>query len=205
MAMKRWFWAVSCDNTTADPFVADEAELEYEDSALRVGRKVEAWQETACVKATAPENDGEPDDVLQTCLAVPIYSRRLRLALDEGGIGGIQYLPIRVVRPNGELIAGFSVANILNCVDALDLRLSAVSRYPADYFLPARRGLIRSVNAPVLVRSAVAAYDIIRLSVFTPSVYVSERFERIFRDGDFTGYSFQEVPTGTELSTVPPG
>ena len=154
-------------------------------------------------ESAVPENDGEPDHVLQTCILVPIYSRQLRMALQGGGIQGIQYLPIRVVRPSGELIRGFSVANILNCVDALDLRLSVVARYPKDYFLPSRRGLVSSVNHPVLIRSAVVDYDIMPLSVFTPSVYVSDRFVRIFQDGRFTGYSFREVPTAGDELTFP--
>ena len=201
-ALKRWFWTVGCDNTVAEPFVADAAELECDEAELRTGRAVVGWPPTPFVKATVPANDGDPDDVLQTCLSVPIYSPRLRSSLEEVRIGGIQYLPIRVIRPSGQLIAGFSVANVLNCVDALDLRLSIVSRYPEDYFLISRRGLIRGVSAPVLISSAVEPFDLIRLATFKTPLYVSERFERVFREGRFTGYSFHEVPTTAESATV---
>ena len=134
------FWTVGCDNTVADPFVANAAELECDDAELRTGRTAVGWPPTPFVKATVPANDGDPDDVLQSCLSVPIYSPRLRSSLEEVGIGGVQYLPIRVIRPSGQLIAGFSVANVLNCVDALDLRLSVVSRYPEDALFSFRGG-----------------------------------------------------------------
>jgi hypothetical protein len=103
----KWFWPISCDNTVADPLVADSADLRgFEDLALRVGAAVEGWDASAYVRATDPENDGDPDDVLQTSLGVPIFSNGLRGKLDEVGIKGIQYLPIRVIRPNHEEIGG---------------------------------------------------------------------------------------------------
>jgi hypothetical protein len=202
--MKRWFWVVGCDNTTTDPFVADAGELGCDDRELRICRKVELWPGTAWVKATTTENDGETDDVLQTCYIIPIYSRRLRAALEKHGIGGIQYLPINVYRPSGELIPDFSVANVLNCVDALDLRLSAVSRFPEDYLIASRRGLIRGINAPVLRADQIAQYDIIRLSTYPVSLYVSERFVTVFEAGHFTGCSFQETPTVDRITSSTP-
>ena len=193
--MKKWFWVVGCDNTTASPFVADEGDLGAYEEALNIGSEVQSWPGTAWVKAATVQQDGDPDDALQTCVPVPIFSSRLRAALEEGGITGVQYLPIRVIRPNGQLILGFSIANVLNCVDGLDLSRSAVERFPNDYFLPARRGAIRSINRPVLAGPAIDHYDIVRLSLYKAPLYVSERFVQIFEDGRFTGYSFQEITT----------
>jgi hypothetical protein len=110
-------------------------------------------------------------------------------------IGEIQYLPVRVVKSTGERIEGFSVANILNCVAALDLQVSSFSVYPEDYLIASRRGSIRSLNAPVLRAAAVAAFDIIRLREYYTPIYVSGRFVRLFHEGQFTGCSFREVPT----------
>ena len=191
----KWYWTVSCDNTVATPFVGDQGDLGLDESLLRTGRLVETWPGTAWVRAHSQQQDGEPDDVLQTLFALPIFSARLRTALQHAGIEGVEYLPIRVYRPNGDAIFGFSIANILSCVEALDLRLSDFQRLPDDYFLPERRGWIRSISKPVLVRSVLEGLDVIRLSCFPPSVYVSERFVRVFEDGRFTGYSFHEVQT----------
>lgn len=195
--MKKWFWLVGCDNVFPTPLVADQTDLDQDqEEGLGICAPVRDWSETAWLKAT---HDGEPDDALQTCLAAPVFSSRLRTALEGVPLGGVQYLPIRVIRPNETLITGYCIANVLNCADALDLRRSKVSRYPDDYFLPARRGLIRSLDTPVLVASVITSYDIIRLSTFLAPIYVSERFVKLFRDGSFTGYSFHEVPTSEEV------
>lgn len=191
--MKRWFWVVGCDNTKTNPFVADAGDLGCDDQELRTCRRFENWPGTAWVRATTPEDDGDPDDVLQSCYNLPIYSQQLRAALEENGIAGIEYLPIVVYRPSGENIPGFSVVNVLNCVDALDLSLSSVSRFPEDYFIPSRRGLIRGIHKPVLRGDLISPYDIIRLCAYPVSLYVSERFLAVFEAGRFTGCSFHEV------------
>lgn len=61
---------------------------------------------------------------------------------------------------------GSAWPNVLNLVDGLDLRLSEVEPFPDDYLLPRRRGLIRSVNAPVLFGPAVAPYNIFRFATY---------------------------------------
>jgi hypothetical protein len=198
--MKKWFWVIGCDNTHASAFVADACDLGgYDDQRFRVCEKVDAWPGTAWVKATTPAQDGNPDDALQTCLlSVPVFSSRLRSAVAHAGITGVQYLPIQVVRPHGELIPGFSVANVLNCVDALDQRLSVISRFPDDYFIPSRRGVIRGINSAVLVDSIVAPYDILRLSTYKIQLYVSDRFVQAFEAAGLTGFSFREVSTSSQ-------
>ena len=54
----------------------------------------------------------------------------------------------------------------------------------------------------MLISSAVEPVDLIRPATFKAPLYVSERFERVFREGRFTGYSFHEVPTTAESATV---
>jgi len=194
--MKKWFWLIGCDNSNPDPLVADESDLgEYDESQFRLGRRVDGWPGTAFVRATTAENDGEPDDVLQTCLHVQVFSPRLCSAMVSADIGGIQYLPLRVLKSDGVDINGFSIINILNCLDALHCKFSEVSRYPADYVLPERRGLIRGVIKPVLIDSVVEPYDIVRLTAFNTPVYVSSRFVKVFEAERFTGCSFHQVMT----------
>jgi hypothetical protein len=174
--------------------VANEGDLGDLEDDLDVCQSIEAWPGAGWVRVGRNGREGDPDDVLQTCFSLPIYSLRLRSALDSAGISGIQYLPIQVIRATGEAIPDFCIANLLNCLDALDLERSIVERFPADYFLPGRRGRIRSVNHPILVRDVLTGYDIIRLSRYRASIYVSERFVRLFESERFTGYSFREVP-----------
>ncbi len=182
-----WYWVVDCDNTVRRPYIADQADLSpFEEHDFEVGRTVEDWNPQAWFKVTDPEDDGDPDDVLQTHLDVQVYSPRLRAALEAAGVRGIQYLPVRVIRSDGTEVPGFSVANLLNLVAALVIGKSKV--------LWERRGTIRGIRYATLRASALEGFDVVRLKEYSPSIYVSERFVRAFEAGGCTGYSFHRVP-----------
>jgi hypothetical protein len=191
--MSRWYWAVSCDNTVENPLVVDSADLGVDPEKLDIGEPVERWSDLAWLRAKAADNDGVPDDVVQNHLGLPVCSPRLRRALEKAAVQGIQYLPIRLFRPNGQEIAGFSVANVIERRRALDRRRSDYDVFPDDYFLSERRGKVRGLRTAVLNTEALAACDILRLDEFTTSIYVSERFREAFEIGGHTGYSFHEV------------
>lgn len=190
-----WYWVVDSDNTVRRPYVADAADLSpFEEHDLEVGKPIEGWNPQAWFKVTDPEDDGDPDDVLQTHIDVQVFSPRLRARLEEVGIKGIQYLPVRVIRSNGTEIPGFSIANLLNLVAALDVAKSQVLWNPSNYGFRERRGTIRAIRYATLRASALEGYDIIRLQEYWPSIYVSEKFADAFESGRFTGYSFHRVP-----------
>lgn len=190
----KWYWPVCGDNTRPDPYVGDSGDLGWvADDVLDIGKPIYNWSSAAWIQAQKPSNDGDPDDVLQTYLAPPIYSPRLRQALDEAGITGIQYLPLRVLRPDNSEIIGFSVANILHVADALDCGRSEYELFPADYFLPERIGQIRAIRKSTLIGSEIERFTIFRLLSFLPRIYVAQLFKDVFEAGQFTGYSFSEV------------
>jgi hypothetical protein len=192
----RWYWTVNCDNTIADPLVVDSHNLcGIDPEALSAGRPITGWPAEAYLKTSKRKNDGDPDDVLQNHLGVPVYSPRLRLALKDAGIVGFQFLPVRVYRPSGQSYEGFSIANVIELRPALDRTSSHIEVFPPDYFLPARRGLIRSLRTPVLRQNVLVGCDVVRLEEYPSSVYVSQRFKDVFDAGRFTGYSLHEVGT----------
>ena len=190
----RWYSPIECDNTVDDPYVAGKGDLAGCDEwQLRVGKSALNWNTSAWIKPESKEDDGQPDDVLQSYLGLPIYSERLRSALQRGGIKGIQYLPIHVFRSDGSEISGFTIANITERIPALDFEHSRFTLFPADYFLQDRRGQVSSLLAPVLDTSAVGPRHIFRLDEFNVAYFASEVFKQIFEEGGFTGYSFKEV------------
>lgn len=193
MPEAKWYTALECTNTHADPFVADKVDLDHRSQwDLEEGRRLPHWNKDVTLWTDNEEWNGLPDDVLQHCASFPVYSRPLRQALEDAGISGIQYLPIQVKRPNGALIEGYSIANITNLLPALDTGKSVLSRYGES--CPDRFGEIRSILKPVLKKSVVLGYDIFRLSEYPRRYFVSSRFRDIFVGGRFTGYSFKEVP-----------
>jgi hypothetical protein len=168
--------------------VAAEGDLEgLEDFAFLSCSKVERWEGTAWTRAS-PATDGEPDDGLQTCFPIPIFSARLRTAVEELGLAEFEHLPVKVIRSDGSEVPGWRIANALTCVDALDLALSEYSRFPDDYFIESLRGQIRDIRRTVLKGGLIRGRNVVRLSGYKPPLYVSEPFVRIFQKGRFTGY-----------------
>lgn len=190
----RWYWLVTNDNVGADPLVTDEGDLMgVEEWRLRQGKEIRDWPASAWVGTSKRSNDGVPDDNLQNHFALLIFSHRLRTALQKASIDEIQYLPIAVIRPGGTRVAGFSIANVLSTVAALDLERSVFTRYPADYFLPERRGALETLRNVTLRSSALKNHGIFRLEEFRSKVFVSGRFVDVVGAGEFTGLSFKEV------------
>ncbi|MDF9407234.1 hypothetical protein L7E55_02495 [Pelotomaculum isophthalicicum JI] len=194
--MKKWYDPLECDNIVENPFIADTVVLKgVEEFELVRGQLIEKWDKSAWFQASEPKYDGDPDDVLQNAISPPIYSARLRKALDNAGVTGIQYLPVHVLRPDGSPIEGFAIANILNLLPALDFEKSDYDVFEDDYFLPERRGKVRCIRKPVLRRTIIEGYDIFRLMEFKQYIIVSDRFRNIFVANGFTGYSFHQVYT----------
>src|SRR5579884_2600617 len=126
--MSRWYHPLECMNTVSNPLVVSLADLKgVSEWDLRTGRLIERWDETSWFRSRSPDNDGDADDVLQDHIGfLPIYSARLRAALRDVGITGIQYLPVQVFRSDGVRVEGYAIGNILDVMPALDL---AKSRY----------------------------------------------------------------------------
>jgi hypothetical protein len=162
-----------------------------------LGESIADWDKTAWLKVVTGRNEGEPDDVLANVHAMPIYSARLRAALDAAGITGIQYLPVRIYHRDGSLVDGYSIANILSLVPALDLERSDYSRFGDSLFVtpttPDHAERISEIRTAVLRRSLLEGHDIIRLKELRLIVYVSEGFKEVFEANHFTGYGFREV------------
>lgn len=197
----KWYHVIRYGNPVHNPYVAGTGDLMgLDEEDLWGGMLISHWNESAWIKAETPEDDGEADDTLQSYLHPPIYSARLRHALEVAGICGIQYLPLHVLRPDGTEIPGYAIANILNLVEgALDLERSDYDVYPADYFLPERVGRVRGIRIPVLREKKLRGLDAVRLAEAKAAFYVSERFKAAFENAGCTGHSFVEI----ELSEQP--
>jgi hypothetical protein len=186
-----WFNSIECDNTVANPYVAGVADMKgFDEWDFAYGKRIKNWDPTAYLQSDKPGDDGDLDDVLQHIMSIiPVYSKNLRDALKRGGIRGIQYLPLRVLRYDGSEIEGFAIANILNLVPCMDW---ARTEYRVKENRP---GEVRSYGFGKLVvrRSALEGYDILRMKEFKLDIFVLERFKKIFEDGGFTGYSFSQL------------
>ncbi|REJ90176.1 MAG: hypothetical protein DWQ34_06580 [Planctomycetota bacterium] len=156
-------------------YYADEDDLRGVDYMhLKMGRWQANWDTDASLRAS-PECDGDLEDVLENVLVLPVFSARLREALEREGLGNgaIQYLPVRVFHHDGEEIPGYAIANIINMVDARD----------------------RDARTLTLRAAALEGHDIARLTDRFPPVLVSQRFADFFRECGFTGAICDPLPT----------
>lgn len=193
----KYFWVLFAQDRP-ESLVADVYDFKgVNRDQVCVGEPVTHWNSESFVAVGESGRDGIPDDVLVTAAGVPIFSDRLRLALEEISVSGIQYLPIKLVGPT--LVSdSFRVANLLHRLPLLDEEASEVKRYADDYFIENRRGQISGVRVPVLQRRpSLNGVEIFRLRQFWPPVFVSQRFRDLFRLRRFTGIDFAEVNTTT--------
>ena len=191
----KYFWVLfSQDNPGS--LIADVYDFKGVDrDRLCVGEPVNDWNAESFVAVGEFGRDGTPDDVLVTGAGVPIFSERLRLALEEINTSGIQFLPIKVVS-SSTVSDSFQVANLLNRLPLLDEDASDLRHYAEDYFIESRRGQVSGIKVPVLRRtSSLNGVEIFRLREFWAPVFVSQRFRDLFRLRRFTGIDFAEVAT----------
>jgi len=190
-----WYYVCLSDRAVKNPLIVGKEDFGSVDrDTLYTGVRIENWSAAACLRATEPEDDGDPDDALQNHLGIPVFSARLRSALERVGVSGIQFLPVQVFRPGGETVPGYAIANIVERRAALVRAQSHVDVFPEDYFLPEQRGKIVGLRRVVLNRNVLVDTDVFRLDEYPLRIYVSEKFRRAFDDGGFTGLSFWEVP-----------
>lgn len=192
----RWFQPIECDKTEKNPLVCDVSNLEkydFEEDDFKNDYEILDWPKDVFFKASQKRYDGTPDDVLQNGYMLPVYSKKLKDALNDAEIKGIQYLPIRVMDYDGNQQNSFFIANFRNCVEVLDLEKSIYNRFSEDFPNPNVRGAIAGVRKFVLKKEKLEGFDVIRLKEYNQRFFVSEKFVHVFEQNKFTGYSFKEV------------
>lgn len=190
----RWYGLRETYDAKEQPFVSNKDDLRgWEEWQLRQGKLIENWDSRAWIKSTKNQTDGVPDDCLWNHLFLPIFSSGVQRALADARVEGVQYLPIRVLRPDDSEYFGYSIANILNLPAALDMERSDFSVYPEDYFLKDRIGSVSGIRKAVLRNEFLGGLHIVRLKEFEESVFVSQHFVDVYEKNKFTGYSFAPV------------
>jgi len=157
------------------------------------GKPIENWTGRAWIKSTSITKDGPAEDGLANHFGLLVFSGRMRAALQNSSIGGVQYLPLRVLKSDETEYEGYSIANILNFPSALDLDQSDFSAFISDNPSPEDVGQISRLRKAVLRAEALGEFHIIRLEDFPVAVYVSAHFRDVYDRNAFTGYEFRRI------------
>ena len=191
----KYFRVWNCEHAVKDPMVC-ETNLEDLQIDKRIFRICKEFTGSEKIKfyAELEEDDGTPDDFLQNTEMVPIFSPRMREAIEEAGITGIQYIPIEVEHYNKEKLEGYCIANVLNSVpDALDIDKTIFWNRKSDngrlnVYVPS----IKSEKVPDNMDIFRLKYDERFVTEYSTFIVVSERFKSIIAKNKFTGIGFSK-------------
>ncbi len=191
----KYYQIFDCERAVKDPMVC-ETNLEDLQIDKRIFRICKEFIGSEKIKffAELEEDDGTPDDFLQNTEMVPIFSPRMREAIEEAGITGIQYIPIEVEHYNKEKLEGYCIANVLNSVpDALDIDKTIFWNSKSDngklyVYVPS----IKSENIPDNMDIFRLKYDERFVTEYSTFIVVSERFKSIIAKNKFTGIGFSK-------------
>ena len=190
-----YFRVLDCEHAVKDPMVCvtNLEELKISINRFRICKEFTSG-ENIKFYAELEEDDGTPDDFLQNTEMVPIFSPRMREAIEEAGIKGIQYIPIEVEHYNKEKLEGYCIANVLNSVpDALDIDKTIFWNRKSDngrlnVYVPS----IKSEKVPDNMDIFRLKYDERFVTEYRTFIVVSERFKSIIAKNKFTGIGFSK-------------
>lgn len=135
------------------------------------------------------EGDPLEDYLFPTMVNWILVSERVKQALEELGVKGVQFLPIQVVRQEtGEEVPGYYVLHVWKHIPALDEEHS-VFLEPRDEKYPQL-----SILKVALRREAIGDADIFRLKEKHVSVYASRRVKERLEEIGATGFKWIPVP-----------
>ncbi len=191
----KYYQIYDCERAVKDPMVCETnlEELKIDINMFRICKEFTS-DEKIKFYAELEEDDGTPDDFLQNTEMVPIFSPRMREAIEEAGITGIQYIPIEVEHYNKEKLEGYCIANVLNSVsDALDFDKTIFLKMKSengklDLYIPS----IKSEKVPDNMDIFRLKYDERIDTEYSTFIVVSERFKSIIAKNKFTGIGFSK-------------
>ena len=125
------------------------------------------------------------EDYLSNARRWPLFSRRVRNALEEMRVEGIQFLPVQVQRmETGEMIEGYSLMNVLTVIEAFHKERSI--------YLDHHTG--PNVLRLVLRRDAIGPTDdIFRVKGNMVPIIVSGRVKKCIEEMNASGFIFKLV------------
>jgi hypothetical protein len=169
----------------------------YDAWDLRSGHMIEHWDPDT--SAYYENETAVRTDFPSTSFMLPVYSPRLRILVDQKGIDGIQYLPLKVRhRATGRHVYGYHLVNYLHVVDCLDRGRSVFQTWTKDNLLFWEEriwmlGAFRDVSRVVLDSGKLGNVQVFRLWGWEEMVVVREDLKLAIEEAGITGCRFTEL------------
>jgi hypothetical protein len=163
---------------------------------LRLGKYIEVWDTNTTAYY---DKEVEYSDYPFATGLLPVYSTRLKSLMEDLGIKGIQYLPLRIRRRDGaKEVDGYYIANYLIVIDCLDRERSVYQVWTKDNLLfwekrPYMLGTFRDVTKAVIDSTKLSDAPIFRLWGWEIMVVVREDVKQAIEEAGITGCVFREI------------
>ncbi|SHH28602.1 imm11 family protein [Clostridium grantii] len=160
----------------------------FEQYDVESGIRIEKWDDR--ITFTYDPNEGNrATDFLCNDLDWFLVSNRFRNIMESNNIEGIQYLNITVENQlNQKKLKGYSVLNICNLLDALDLEHSIYDEFEID-----ENEKVIFVKQRTLKSEVIKGNDIFKLKGDNFVNFVSEKVKNLIENNGLTGFDFSEV------------
>jgi hypothetical protein len=134
----------------------------------------------------------EPEDYLHnSAFFFKIFSSKIKSATEELGIKNVQFLPIKIISPDGyPELKNYFILNLLTFLDALDLEHS---KYREIIKTKEGEKVIMGLTKYVLKKDVVKDYDIFSLTTDKQVLFVSKRLKKLLKKKKVKGISFEKV------------
>ena len=200
----KWYAVSPRMGNMKDSFETTKVDLSgFDPHRLLLGQRIADWPSKVVFYQDEEESWSRVDDVLMNSYVdsrtfrsyiFPVYSSRLRGAIEEAGISDFQFLPCEVRDFAGNEVAhGYSIANVLTIKDALDATASKVHYF--DQTLPRLDvlGNIICIYSAALRASEIGDCHAFRIPNEPRELFVSGFFRRKYHKLKATGISFRDA------------
>lgn len=168
-------------------FCTCENTLGWEQYELSEGKQISNWDKKVTFYYNPIEGNFIPD-YIHNNLSWFLVSPQFQMILNEVVQNGIQFLPIIIKNEeNDNLINGYSVANVINVVDAIDYENSTYSVFELD------DEKFYDITKYALDENKINGKHIFKLKGDEIPIFVSELVKELIEKENITGCDFLEV------------
>ncbi|MGG0658097.1 imm11 family protein [Rummeliibacillus pycnus] len=159
----------------------------WEQYELSEGKQISSWNEKITFYYN-PSEGNQVSDYIHNNLSWFIVSPLFETILNEIDNGGVQFLPINIInKENDNSIHGYTVANVVNVVDAINFEKSTYSVFELD------DNKFYDISKYTLNENEINGKHIFKLKGDEIPIFVSELVKELVEKNNITGCDFLEV------------
>ncbi|WP_397538213.1 imm11 family protein [Rummeliibacillus pycnus] len=183
----RYFKLLKDYSNEREIFCLCENTFGWEQYELSEGKQISNWDEKITFYYNPIEGNLAPD-YIHNNLSWFIVSPLFETILNEIDNGGVQFLPINIInKENDSSIPGYSIANVVNVIEAINYENSTYSVFELD------DDKFYDFTKYALNENEIKGKHIFKLKGDEIPIFVSELVKELIEKNNITGCDFLEV------------